>query len=154
MTARLAPEGLKWCYGCRRPKEYADFFRNKSQSDGYGNLCRPCSREREHHRAPYRDWSDHHARRRQKPDYAAKLKARMAVKEAVKTGRLTREPCVECDDPRSEGHHHDYARPLDVVWVCSLHHKALHKSPVGTTVAEGVDRSPGRASATNQKDRA
>jgi hypothetical protein len=33
---------------------------------------------------------------------------------------------VECGSAKSEGHHTDYSRPLDVVWLCKGHHLALH----------------------------
>ena len=48
------------------------------------------------------------------------------INRAVKRGDLTREPCVECGDPDTHGHHTDYSRPLDVVWLCPLHHGRTH----------------------------
>jgi DNA-directed RNA polymerase subunit H (RpoH/RPB5) len=52
-------------------------------------------------------------------------KCRQEVHKAIKSGRLTRLPCVECGDPVTDAHHPDYAKPLDVVWLCRKHHMAL-----------------------------
>lgn len=56
--------------------------------------------------------------------------ARYAVKTAIRRGELTRQPCEKCGHVhphrRSHAHHEDYSRPLDVVWLCSMHHKQRH----------------------------
>jgi hypothetical protein len=31
-----------------------------------------------------------------------------------------------CGDEDSQGHHFDYERPLDVIWVCDRHHDEIH----------------------------
>lgn len=49
---------------------------------------------------------------------------------AVRDGRVRPWPvCAvpECKRKRVEGHHPDYDRPLDVVWLCSQHHRECHK---------------------------
>jgi hypothetical protein len=52
------------------------------------------------------------------------LAAWAAVKKAVSTKTLVREPCAVCGNPRSQAHHEDYDQPLVVEWLCSLHHGA------------------------------
>jgi DNA-binding transcriptional MerR regulator len=49
-------------------------------------------------------------------------KARKAVALAIKSGKLTRQSCRACGDPKSEAHHEDYNEPLKVVWLCKKHH--------------------------------
>ena len=44
----------------------------------------------------------------------------------LKRGKLTRQPCAECGSEKSQMHHPDYSKPLDVVWLCRRHHSALH----------------------------
>lgn len=58
-----------------------------------------------------------------------KQKARMMVKEAVRTGKLTRPTCCsKCDtETKIEGHHEDYTKPLEVIWVCRSCHRELDK---------------------------
>src|SRR5260370_38957482 len=53
-------------------------------------------------------------------------KAQSAVARAVKSGKLIQRPCEKCGNPKSEGHHPDYEKPLEVVWLCSKHHKLVH----------------------------
>jgi hypothetical protein len=58
-----------------------------------------------------------------------KAKARSMVAHAVQSGRLARRPCVECCSTDGvEGHHEDYSKPLDVIWLCRTCHRALHES--------------------------
>jgi hypothetical protein len=54
--------------------------------------------------------------------------ARTAVDTAIAAGKLTRLPCMVCGNPKSEAHHDDYAKPLDVQWLCTKHHKDFHRS--------------------------
>lgn len=57
----------------------------------------------------------------------AGTRARTAVARAIRRGELTRQPCVKCGNEKSEGHHEDYGKPLEVVWLCRLHHSWVHK---------------------------
>lgn len=53
--------------------------------------------------------------------------ARALVAQAVRSGSLVRMPCEVCGAERAEGHHADYSKPLDVRWLCRLHHLAEHR---------------------------
>lgn len=53
-----------------------------------------------------------------RPKHAARWKAN----RAVAAGLLTHRDCQSCGNPESEKHHPDYARPLDVVWLCRTCH--------------------------------
>lgn len=58
-----------------------------------------------------------------------RLRAHNAIAKAVLRGKLTPWPvCAvpECACTTVEGHHPDYDRPLDVVWLCQPHHKQAH----------------------------
>jgi hypothetical protein len=52
--------------------------------------------------------------------------ATQAVRLAVQTGELTRLPCEVCGAKRTEAHHDDYARPLDVRFLYRKHHAIWH----------------------------
>lgn len=52
-----------------------------------------------------------------------KRQAACAVTNAKRTGTLVPKPCVECGAARSEAHHDDYSKPLDVIWLCRFHHR-------------------------------
>lgn len=52
-----------------------------------------------------------------------KRKAHHKVEIAIKKGKILKEPCTVCGSEKSEGHHEDYSKPLEVIWLCRLHHK-------------------------------
>jgi hypothetical protein len=57
-----------------------------------------------------------------------RLKARDAVNNAVKAGKLSKQPCAVCgSSARIHGHHEDYSKPLEVIWLCPVHHKERHR---------------------------
>ena len=50
------------------------------------------------------------------------LQAYRIYKYAVKLGFLRHGPCEVCGLPITDGHHDDYSQPLNVRWLCKLHH--------------------------------
>jgi len=67
---------------------------------------------------------------------------RLAVKRALASGALVRPgSCSWCGSQRGpvHGHHEDYGRALDVIWLCNRCHKLRHTSlahlPVGQFLA-------------------
>ena len=48
------------------------------------------------------------------------------VHSAVKRGELTPKPCEACGNPKTEAHHCDYNKPLDVRWLCRKCHTEWH----------------------------
>jgi ribosomal protein S27AE len=61
--------------------------------------------------------------RRRNPE---KVAAHYKVNWAIRTGRLVRQDCCRCGASRAHAHHHDYAKPLDVMWLCSQCHRREH----------------------------
>lgn len=53
-----------------------------------------------------------------------KLAARRIVNKAIRAGKLVRGNCW-CG-LIGQAHHEDYAKPLDVIWLCAVHHKQEH----------------------------
>jgi len=60
------------------------------------------------------------------------------IGNALRDGKVVKRPCEVCGDPKSQGHHEDYSKPLDVVWLCTVHHGARH-SHLNTSKILGVD---------------
>jgi hypothetical protein len=54
--------------------------------------------------------------------------AHRMVNVAIRGGDLTRLPCEICGTTdHVHAHHDDYSRPLDVRWLCALHHAEWHR---------------------------
>ncbi len=68
------------------------------------------------------------ARDKYKLKYPNKIKAINAVNNAVVSGKLIRPKlCSICNENgRIEGHHADYSKPLEIIWVCKFCHMDLH----------------------------
>lgn len=55
-----------------------------------------------------------------------KRKAQMLVYSAMRNGTLKRQKCEVCKSIFTEAHHPNYDMPLDVIWLCKLHHTEIH----------------------------
>ena len=75
--------------------------------------------------------NNYHYKKLQVQRYPEKIKARDKVYRAVKSGKLEKQPCEVCGDPKSEAHHYKgYKFPLDVQWLCKKHHIAEEKKTI------------------------
>lgn len=59
--------------------------------------------------------------------FPKKWKARAMVGNAIKMGRLSKQPCEVCGTEKVEAHHKDYEKPLEVNWLCRKHHVEADK---------------------------
>ena len=75
------------------------------------------------HAQKMREWRRQHPLSR---EARLKMNARTYCRVAVQRGYLKPGPCVVCGEPHAQAHHADYAKPLEVVWLCREHHLALH----------------------------
>jgi hypothetical protein len=66
--------------------------------------------------------------RDKQPENLIKYRARRRVITAVNSGKLVRLPCERCGaPPPTHGHHTDYSKPLDVIWLCRPCHAREHR---------------------------
>ena len=65
---------------------------------------------------------------------ARKFLARHTLQRHVREGRVVRMPCEVCGNAKTQAHHADYGKPLDVRWLCQKHHNDLHKGVPFRTV--------------------
>lgn len=56
-----------------------------------------------------------------------KRKAKDLVNQAIKVGQITKTNCEHCGSlDNIEGHHPDYSKPLEVIWLCIKCHNLEH----------------------------
>jgi len=110
MTARRDPEKVKASDAARY---YRDWDKRRAAMDKY-------TREHQEQVATAkRQWKERN------PD---KAKAQWAANNAVRDGKLTRQPCEVCGSTeRVQKHHDDYSKPLEVRWFCPKHHGKHHR---------------------------
>jgi endogenous inhibitor of DNA gyrase (YacG/DUF329 family) len=71
-------------------------------------------------------------------NHPEKYKARQEVLMAKRKGIITPQPCFVCGEPITEAHHIDYSKPLDVIWLCKLHHEEVHQNKIGICIEDGM----------------
>ena len=132
---------MKRCGCCELEKEEINFGKRKASKDGLAHKCKLCQRVYDKARAG----DKHRAEQRSiyaqteegrisgskaKSDYRKrnpnKSKAHALVSRKVRSGSLFRENCEVCGESKTHAHHDDYAKPLNVRWLCPIHHKAWH----------------------------
>lgn len=60
-----------------------------------------------------------------------KENARNVTRYHIATGKLSRGACEASDcDAVTEAHHDDYAKPLEIKWLCKRHHEELHHGTI------------------------
>lgn len=146
---------MKTCRECGISKPLSEYYVHKQMSDGYLNKCKLCVRARvSNHLKANADYYKQYEKQRSslphrveaRKAYAKTERGKLAAKKAhknyiesfplrraahiivsnaLKNGNLTKQPCFICGE-KAEAHHPDYSRPLDVVWLCSTHHKEAH----------------------------
>lgn len=50
------------------------------------------------------------------------------LRNALRRGLVTKQPCEVCGSAEVDGHHDSYDTPMIVRWRCRLHHNALHRA--------------------------
>lgn len=68
------------------------------------------------------------------PEARMRANTRSYANSYLRRGMIERQPCFSCGSERSQMHHPDYSKPLEVVWLCRECHLDLHhdreKTPV------------------------
>jgi len=68
---------------------------------------------------------NYHYKLIQKERYPERVKAREICYEAIRTGKLKKEPCELCGEENVQAHHEDYSKPLEVRWLCPDCHRTI-----------------------------
>lgn len=123
---------MKVCKKCGTEKPLCEFYSRATK-------CKPCYREdvkknRDDKADYYREYDRKRGNRQ--PDgylkeyrsrFPNKYKAHNLVNNSIRDGKLHPEPCEACGIVESvHAHHDDYAKPLNVRWLCAMHHQQWH----------------------------
>ena len=135
---------MKKCFKCGIVKRLSEFYKHPGMKDGHVNKCITCSKadvniSRRNNIDYYREYDrlrgqtekrkklsiERTAKRRMVKD--GYIAAHSAVARALKKGILKRKSCCMCKSMKNvHAHHDDYHKPLDVMWLCVIHHKSRH----------------------------
>jgi hypothetical protein len=136
-------EPTKECFKCHSVLPLSSFYAHPAMSDGHVGKCKECNKRdvRERYALTRISRSEYERRRRKDPSrrdsvnaylkryasmYPERRRAHQSVARAIRTGRLVRSPCEACGTTiRIQAHHDDYAKPLDVRWLCFKHHREI-----------------------------
>lgn len=130
---------MKHCPKCNQNKEITSFYKCASRYDGVRAYCKDCTANinkgnteyfREYNRKRYASDSDFRLkiikdRTKYKKDNPKKHIAHVLLYQAIKTGKVKIKPCIICGG-KGNGHHPDYSKPLEVIWLCPKHHRHTH----------------------------
>ena len=138
----------KVCAKCGILKPARDYCPEADSPDGLRYYCKSCNKAtvikwRQTHHADelrrVRAWRTEHrdkwlgSVKASKQRDIGKIKARRCVENAVRGGALIKpNMCGRCGQSHNiddiHAHHHEYARPLSVVWLCRRCHGEVHRT--------------------------
>lgn len=157
MTTFRLSDMKKNCRQCEQDVRRADYYRHPNAADGLMAICKACHKSNVrnnylHNREHYREYErgranlphrvelrqayaatpeglarGNRAKRAYLDRNPAKRAAHIAAGNAIRAGKLVRQPCEACGEAKAQAHHCDYSLPLDVRWLCSKHHAEWHK---------------------------
>lgn len=113
-------------------------MRKRKQIGEFKINCSKCNKELEDNRkGKYRYCKACHAEhmRKNRPKHSElskesilKENCRSYTREYIKRGKLIKMNCCICGDEKSQVHHEDYNKPLEIVWYCREHHLEYHEN--------------------------
>lgn len=127
------------CFRCHVAKPLDEFYKHPMMANGRLGKCKVCTRK---------DVQDNYAKRREqylayektrqspervrkikerKSKYPQRQKARVIIHNDIARGKITRQPCEVCGNPKVDAHHPDYSKPREVNWLCRKHHMERHR---------------------------
>jgi hypothetical protein len=132
---------MKRCFKCGIEKPREEFYRHARMADGLLGKCKACTkldmridrvtkpRAREYDRLRARSPHRLALRKRMSQAWDRKYPDRVKAQNAAARAHLTAPRCCEgCGLPRHlEKHHHDYSKPLLVIWLCKSCHGLADK---------------------------
>lgn len=148
----------KECFKCHIILEITkNFYKHPQMPDGYLNKCKEGTKKdtinnRQNKLEYYREYDRLRGRTEERKERVRlyqklhpevhkkandawfeknpyKKKAEWTLGNAVRDGKILKQPCEICNTEQGvESHHDDYDKPLEVRWLCDKHHKEYHRN--------------------------
>ena len=120
----------KTCFKCGRTLPITEFYTHPQMLDGHLNKCKECTKRDVAERKKNSPESDFETRLKTCRKNPTHKNAYYVVAAAVRAGKIVKPSvCSGCGCPdteqRMEAHHHDYSKPLDVIWLCPSCHARM-----------------------------
>ena len=113
----MADGRLNKCIECTKSDVKKNYAATRDKRSQY---------ESERSKLPERKKAVLEYQRRRRKKYPKKLAARRKVQYELSKGRLKKQPCEKCGKKKTEAHHSDYSKPLQINWLCRKCHLAEH----------------------------
>lgn len=132
---------MKTCFKCGLEKPLEDFYKHAQMADGHLNKCKVCTKldmrndrvtkprvreyDRQRAKLPHRVANAARVSRAWRQKHPERARAHVV---AERRNGDAPEFCEGCGlKKRLEKHHHDYSKPLLVVWLCKPCHAIADK---------------------------
>jgi len=106
---------------CRRREYMREWYRRPGNAEAQ-RQSQKASRERRIEEVRAYDRKRGHRSYGEEKDAARRKAYRARI-----AGVLVPEPCEVCGAEKVDAHHDDYAKPLEVRWLCRTHHGEVHR---------------------------
>jgi hypothetical protein len=126
----------KRCTECQVVKRDTDFHVDNRSYSGRQSRCKECllKIQRKHYRVNYSKFLKDEGLAlggkkrvsRSKENNKCRESVKNITHAAIRSGKIKKNPCEVCGDMQVDAHHCNYSRPLDVLWLCKLHHVEWH----------------------------
>ncbi|KKM67249.1 hypothetical protein LCGC14_1472970 [marine sediment metagenome] len=136
----------KLCFKCNKEKGLTEFYKHSEMADGYLGKCKECAKkdatehrnknierfrayDRQRNKLPHRLKQNAKCNLKYIRDNPLRYAANRLLRYAVETVKIIKpRACSICHkETKILGHHEDYCKPLEVIWVCQVCHKKIHK---------------------------
>jgi len=149
-TIQELEQEFKECITCKIYKRFSEFSPRKLATDGLYGSCKDCTNQK--HRISHEkqssnpDWyakdlernrlymqsrrTEYYNPKRQsnyRKENPDKNRAHALLNYHVKHGNIVKMPCQICGKEKVDGHHEDYSKPKEVIWLCRTHHREIHR---------------------------
>ena len=134
---------MKLCGTCKKEKIESEFGVRSASKDGLAKKCKDCQKQydkqrlrdpkrmkmrRDYQKTETGKAAHNRAVKKWQESNTVKRAAHILIGNAIRDGKIIKQPCEECGIRFPvHAHHDDYAKPMSVRWLCDMHHNKWHR---------------------------